>query len=215
MRRVAVLPPLVFASMLSTVACSSDGREMRPPADGQNETVFQPSDTTIVDSTLPAETAAPSTMSLTAPWIDGGEIPIEHTCAGTNVVPALSWSGVPAETVSLAIIVIDSTEPTDSGVGFVHLAAANIDPATNSIAAGSLPADAVLAANDFSTADAPTIGWSGPCPPVGESHTYSFELHALDQTIELPAGTPGADMVRAIDFATISSASVTGTVTGA
>ncbi|MFM8529383.1 MAG: YbhB/YbcL family Raf kinase inhibitor-like protein [Ilumatobacteraceae bacterium] len=99
--------------------------------------------------------------------------------------------------------------------GFRDLVAANIDPTTNAIAAGSLPVDAVLAANDFSTAEAPSFGWSGPCPPVGESHTYSIEVHALDQMIELPSGTPGADMVRAIDFATIASASVTGTVTGA
>ena len=215
MRRLVVLVPVVLVVALSTTACSSDGREMRPPTDAQNETVFQPSETTVVDSTLPAESVVASAMNLTAPWVDGGVIPIDNTCAGSNVVPALSWSGIPAGTVSLAIVVIDSTEPTDSGVGFVHLVAANIDPTTNAIAAGSLPVDAVLAANDFSTAEAPSLGWSGPCPPVGESHTYSIEVHALDQMIELPSGTPGADMVRAIDFATIASASVTGTVTGA
>ena len=43
-------------------------------------------------------------------------------------------------------------------------------------------------------------------------HTYVIEVHALDQQIELPPETPAADMVRAIDFATITSASLAGTV---
>jgi Raf kinase inhibitor-like YbhB/YbcL family protein len=210
-----VFVPVVLASSTVAIACSSDGREMRPPTDAQNETVFQPSETTVVDSTLPAETAAPTTMSLTAPWVDGGVIPAEHTCAGADEVPGLSWSGVPAGTKSIAIVVIESTRPTDSGVGFVHLAAANIEPSTVGFATGSLPDEAIVAANDFSTDAAESVGWRGPCPTAGATGTYSVEVHALDQMIELPTGTPGADMVRAIDFATIASASVVGTVTGA
>jgi phosphatidylethanolamine-binding protein (PEBP) family uncharacterized protein len=56
------------------------------------------------------------------------------------------------------------------------------------------------------------MAWRAPCPPAATVHTYVFEIHALDQQIELPPETPAADMVRAIDFATIASASLSGTV---
>ena len=215
MRRFALV-----ATSIVLVACSTDGREMRPPTDAQNETVYVPSDTDAADgvsvdtATLPVESVAASNIAMTAPWVDGGVIPAEHTCAGADLVPGLSWSGTPEGTVSIAIVVIESSQPTSSGVGFVHLAATNIDPATTSFPTGALPTEAILAANDFSTATDESVGWRGPCPTAGTTATYSVEVHALDQMIELPTGTPGADMVRAIDFATIASASVVGTVTG-
>jgi phosphatidylethanolamine-binding protein (PEBP) family uncharacterized protein len=90
----------------------------------------------------------------------------------------------------------------------------NIDPTVSSIEVDQLPAGAVVAANGFGAVEAPELAWHAPCPPAGESRTYVFEIHALDQPVELPPETSAGDMIRAIDFTTLASASLTGTVFG-
>ncbi len=42
---------------------------------------------------------------------EGQEIPPAYTCNGRDISPPLSWSGVPAETKSLALIVDDPDAP--------------------------------------------------------------------------------------------------------
>jgi phosphatidylethanolamine-binding protein (PEBP) family uncharacterized protein len=67
--------------------------------------------------------------------------------------------------------------------------------------------------NDLGRPDVPIVGWSPPCPPSGETHSYSFTLHALSQRLDLLDGTPGADLIRAIELSSLASAGLTGTVT--
>ncbi len=43
---------------------------------------------------------------------EGQPIPRLHTCEGADVSPPLAWSGVPAGTKSLVLIVDDPTLPT-------------------------------------------------------------------------------------------------------
>ena len=54
-------------------------------------------------------------------------------------------------------------------------------------------------------------GYTGPCPPAGETHSYRFTVHFLDQQTELGDGTPGADLIASIEGSTFASASTTGT----
>ena len=55
-------------------------------------------------------------------------------------------------------------------------------------------------------------GWGGPCPPPGDGpHAYQFTLHLLDQQVELPAETPTNELVAAVEAATASSVTFTGT----
>src|SRR5712672_3436134 len=56
-------------------------------------------------------------------------------CTGSNVSPALSWSGAPSGTKSFAITMYDPDAPT--GSGWWHWVAFNIPPATTSLAAGA------------------------------------------------------------------------------
>ena len=39
------------------------------------------------------------------------EIPIQHTCEGQDISPDLSWTGIPANTKSLVLIVDDPDAP--------------------------------------------------------------------------------------------------------
>jgi phosphatidylethanolamine-binding protein (PEBP) family uncharacterized protein len=64
---------------------------------------------------------------------DKGEIPIEYTADGADVSPPLSWSSVPPETASLALIVNDpdAPGPANPRTTWVHCVLYNIPaPAT-------------------------------------------------------------------------------------
>lgn len=198
-------------SVLVLTACSSDGRDMRPPRPDQNQSVAETSTTTqpAVIETSVAE------FVLTPPWPDGGDIPVEHTCLGTDTSPLLAWSGAPAGTAGFAVIVVDLNATGASGQPFTHWVVANIAPSVSTLAAVDALGGAVEGANDFGTAAVPVVGWRGPCPPAGETHTYSFEVRALAQVLDYPNGAPAADLLEAIDAATIATATASGLTTGA
>lgn len=171
-------------------------------------------ETASAEPTASAETtaaAAPFTISSPA-FENGGAIDVEYTCDGDNVSPELAWSGVPAGTSSLALLVNDP----DAG-GWVHWAAWNIPPDSTGFPKGTpggtdLPDGTRQAANDFADGAAPgdifpggaevkVVGYDGPCPP--DAHNYVFTLFALSGTIDLPGGTPAADIEAVIADATL------------
>lgn len=210
MRRSAPSITVVLVGALTLLGCADDGRDMTPPRDGQTESIIAPTETTaVLDTSAPVE-AEP--MTLYGPWLDGDAIPNAHTCAESGTFPGISWTGVPAGTVSLAVVMLDTTDTSVDPVGRAHWVVIGIDPSVTGLQSGVLPAGAMTAANAFGTPGAPELAWRAPCPPAAEVRTYVFEVHALDQQIELPPETPAGDMVRAIDFATIASASLSGTV---
>src|SRR5919198_814018 len=115
--------------------------------------------------------SAPATITVTSPdFADGAAIPKRFTCDGANVSPALRWSGVPAGTAELALVVDDPDAP---GGTFTHWVVVNIDPGTASIDEGSPPPGARQAPNS-----AGKSSWFGPCPPSG-AHHYRFTVYAL------------------------------------
>jgi Raf kinase inhibitor-like YbhB/YbcL family protein len=120
-------------------------------------------------------------LSLTSSsFTAGGSIPAQHTCDGPDRSPPLSWSGVPAGTKSLALIVDDpdAPDPAAPKMTWVHWVLYNIPPETSGLAEGireaELPAGTRAGLNDWKK---PTYG--GPCPPVGR-HRYFHKLYALD-----------------------------------
>ncbi|HEY6865856.1 MAG TPA: hypothetical protein VI792_01290, partial [Candidatus Eisenbacteria bacterium] len=55
---------------------------------------------------------ARTTLVLSSPaFAGGGGIPRPYTCDGTDVPPALQWSGAPQGTASFALIVDDPDAP--------------------------------------------------------------------------------------------------------
>lgn len=204
-------------------ACSHDGREMREPRPDQNQSIIPITDPTTqpvaFDSASTDGMDAIPDFTLLLPWISGSDIPSEFVCGGS--APTIRWTGVPTDAVGLALVVTDLDAPIADRpeLPFVHWAVANIDRELSTL--DSVPIGAVQAVNDFAP-DAPTdtatnssnIGWGAPCPPPGSTHTYSFELHALGQMIELPDGSPAADMVTAIEAVSLGRATASGVVLG-
>ncbi len=88
---------------------------------------------------------------------EGGPVPTEFTCRGAGRVPALTWTGVPPDTRSLALVV------DDPGAPFVHWIALGLAADSTGITDGA-PADAVEAANGAGRPE-----WYPPCPtsPLG------------------------------------------------
>ncbi len=140
----------------------------------------------------PAPTAPAGTLLLNAAdFRDSGSYPLAHVgnssgCTGSNLSPALNWSGAPTGTVSYVLTNYDPDAPT--GSGFWHWAVYNIPASVTSLAegagnsGGSLPAGAAQLNND-----AGQPGFAGACPPVGDKpHRYIFTLYALNKTLNLP-----------------------------
>lgn len=117
-------------------------------------------------------------------FTDGGMIPREYTCDGSNVSPALSWTGVPEGAKSLALICDDPDAPMGT---WVHWVLFNIPSSADGLP-GAIPPDKTLkngakhGINDFRK-----YGYGGPCPPGG-THRYYFKLYALDTELALAPG---------------------------
>lgn len=123
-------------------------------------------------------------LTLTSPSFQhGGMIPLRHTCDGHELSPALVWSGVPANTQSLVLIVDDpdAPDPQAPKMTWVHWVLYNILPhateLAESVATNKLPAGTLQGLNDWRR-----MGYGGPCPPVGR-HRYFHKLFALDVTL--------------------------------
>jgi Raf kinase inhibitor-like YbhB/YbcL family protein len=124
------------------------------------------------------EGGATMTLRLTSPSFEHEkEIPIRHTCEGADVSPPLAWSGLPAGTQSLALIVDDpdAPDPRAPKKTWVHWVVYDIPPNTTALSEGAaLPPGARDGRNDWKV-----TGFRGPCPPIGR-HRYFHKLYALD-----------------------------------
>ena len=129
-----------------------------------------PPDPAVLGSGLPGEGVGEGGLTLRAPWEDEGPIDPRYTCQNpsgspaSGISPALSWSGVPAEATNLALVVTDL-----SANGFVHWVAVDIDPKATGVEEGRAPAGAVQGKNGLGT-----IGWGGPCRPLGPASTNTW-----------------------------------------
>jgi Phosphatidylethanolamine-binding protein len=77
----------------------------------------------------------PITVSSSA-FTEGSAIPQRFTCDGDNRSPPLGWSGVPAGTVQLALVVDDPDAPRGS---YVHWIVIGLDPASTKLTEATVP----------------------------------------------------------------------------
>jgi Raf kinase inhibitor-like YbhB/YbcL family protein len=123
---------------------------------------------------------------------DGGEIPSRFTCDGEDLSPDLSWSGLPAETRSLVLIVADPDAPDPAAPRMVwdHWLLYQLPPDSGGLPEAVVPEH--LPAGTFEGVNSwGRTGYGGPCPPIGR-HRYFHILYALD--ISLPdLGHPTKD----------------------
>lgn len=126
-------------------------------------------------------------MSISSPAFAAGEmIPSHYTCDGKNVNPPLDIADIPANTVSLALIVDDPDSPAGT---WVHWVSWNI-PVVTRLEENHVPGNEGL--NDFQGHH-----YSGPCPPSG-THRYFFKVYALDTVLQLSVFTTKTQLEKAL-----------------
>jgi len=145
---------------------------------------------------VPEETELASLKLQSAAFEHDSLIPVRYTCDGEDISPALSWSGVPDGTKSLALICDDPDAP--SGV-WVHWILYGIPPGTDSIAEAVPKQNEVLGGIMQGTTSFRRVGYGGPCPPKGKPHRYFFRLYALDAKLELEAGKTKEELLAAME----------------
>lgn len=140
-----------------------------------------------------------------------GPIPKLYTCQGKDVSPALAWSGLPAGTKSLALIVDDpdAPDPAAPKMTWVHWVLYNM-PASASglpeaVAPAALPAGTREGKNDWKR-----TGYGGPCPPIGR-HRYFHKLYALDVMLADLKQPTKAELERAMQGHVLAKAELMGT----
>ena len=141
----------------------------------------------------------------------GGSIPARLTCDGDDVAPPLAWSGIPAGTASLVLIVDDPDAPDPAAPKrtWVHWVLYDLPPDCSGLpeaaASATLPPGTREGHNDWQRP-----GWGGPCPPIGR-HRYFFKLYALDTKLANLASPTKAEVERAMQGHVIAKAELVGT----
>jgi Raf kinase inhibitor-like YbhB/YbcL family protein len=160
--RNSILPPALLLSLIAVTATPPRASADTP------------------DRGTRADRGAKSTLTVTSSAFSQNEaIPSEYTCDGAEKTPPLSWSGVPSDAKSVAILVDDPDAPKGT---FTHWLITNLPPNETSLSEnGSLPQGAMAAKNGKGA-----TGYTAPCPPTG-SHHYHFRVYALDKTLAQPA----------------------------
>jgi Raf kinase inhibitor-like YbhB/YbcL family protein len=153
------------------------------------------------------DTGAGLTLS-TGAFMPDGPWSWRYTCYNAlEPSPPVSWSGVPAATVSLALLLDAPDKP--AGID-IHWLIFNMSPDMAGLAEGvpkieSLPNGAAQARNDFGK-----LGYGAPCPPVLTTFTYRFTLFAMDETLDLPPGTDARAVAPALQDHVLASAEISG-----
>ena len=153
----------------------------------------------------PLATASSRTsMTLTSTaFTDGGSIPVDYSCDGSNVSPPLAWTGAPATTRAFVVLM----EDPDVARTFTHWVL--YDLTSGSSLPAAVPASASIATQGLNSAG--KQGYTGPCPPRGSTHHYRFSVFALDAPTGLPAGASASDVKAAMQGHILATATLTAT----
>ena len=139
--------------------------------------------------------AVPDNITVTSPDFNGKAMGSTFSCHGAGRHPTIHWSGAPARTKSLALVMDDSAAPITP---FIYWIVFNIGPQSSDIPDGQLPPGARLANNSKGT-----LGYDPPCP-VNPGHLYRFTVYALGKKLSLKSGASAKTAWMAIAGAAIA-----------
>lgn len=159
----------------------------------------------LVGDTKIVRASVPDSITVTSPaFRENGPIPVRFTCAadgGNGITPPLRWSVTDGTVRSIALVVDDPGSP---GSGYVHWVLFNMDATADEILEHTVPLHSQQARNTGRT-----VGYTPPCPPKGEVHTYRFTVYALNNTVPLGNGAELKDVLAAIAKRTVARGRLT------
>jgi hypothetical protein len=136
---------------------------------------------------------APNIVLTSPSFQEGQSIPDKYTLKDLNISPPLSWNPPPGKTKSLAIIMDRLDSPIVN-----HWIIFNISPELRELSEnvppqGQLPHGAMQGKNDYMK-----IGYEGP-DKSSSFRRYGLYIYALDQILNLEAGTPKNQLLDAME----------------
>lgn len=168
----------------------------------------------IVFNTLGMREGMASIEITSAAFVDHGPLPPRCTADapdGEGVSPPLRWTGLPAGTASLLLIVEDADSPTPNPL--VHAIVVDLPPTDGLLAEASIPSPGNEGTGlNVGRNSALQAAWLPPDPPPGHGvHRYAFQLFALGQAPDF-SDSPGRDeVVEALRAHAIASGLLIGT----
>ena len=127
--------------------------------------------------------------------LDFLEFPDVHTCRGEDRSPVLHLKGLRADSVAVWV-----TNPfVRTCCSFTPWVVWNLPPLVT--IPGGIPEGPEIVApvscrqgiNGYGRA-----GYTGPCPPPGETHRYQFRVYGLDTVLDLRGGASREELVHAM-----------------
>jgi Raf kinase inhibitor-like YbhB/YbcL family protein len=146
--------------------------------------------------------AGPGLTLTTTAFEDGGIIPNSYTQQDPKPrSPKLTWTNVPAGTVSFALILHDpDTAPMRSSEDILHWMAFNIPAEARELPEGMPDAATLPDGTIQAKSRRGTPGFMGPgAGAAGPYHHYTFELYALDTKLNLTPDATRAEVIKAMD----------------
>ncbi|MGE5292963.1 MAG: YbhB/YbcL family Raf kinase inhibitor-like protein [Micromonosporaceae bacterium] len=197
----AVAVALAVLSGVVLAACGGSGTD---GGTGGGTGTPRPSTSTPVSTAAPSTSPAPTPaeIKVSSPaFAAGGTIPATFSCNGSNTPPPLAWSGLPAGTKGVALVMDDPDAPSGT---YTHWVVLDMPATSRGIVGGRIPAGAVVASNSGGQA-----AYIGPCPPSG-THHYRFTIYAEKTRLGLPTGAALQQALGAIKANAIASGRLTG-----
>jgi Raf kinase inhibitor-like YbhB/YbcL family protein len=153
-------------------------------------------------------------LRVTSPAFNsGGAIAEDYTQNGANMSPTLEWSKGPAGTRSYVVIAEDGSVNRPEPI--VHWVVYNI-PSTVLRLSRDVPEEPRLSTGAM---QGKTVrgspGYVGPRPPAGQTHSYHFQVFALNTTLDIdPANADRNAVIDAMKGRVVASGNITGEYTG-
>lgn len=142
----------------------------------------------------------------------GGPIPRRYSCEAEDVSPPLSWSGLPAGTKALALIMEDPDAPPGT---WVHWVLYDLPADLKGLAEGCLKTELLPDGAKHGLCGGvdrfDSIGYQGPDPPPGRPHRYFFKLYALKEKLGLAPRATKAQVLKAMRGRILGQAELVGT----
>ncbi|MDE3168728.1 MAG: YbhB/YbcL family Raf kinase inhibitor-like protein [Acidobacteriota bacterium] len=165
----------------------------------------------------------PSLVLSSASFPDASPIPVKYTCAATEpppsgprhistgVSPELEWKNPPQGTVSFVLILHDpDARIPKAATDITHWIAFNI-PASATMLPEAVSPEAPLPGGGLQgTNITGKAAYQGPCAGPGAYHHYTFELLAVDKTLDLPQGATREQIEDAIKGHVLGNAAYVG-----
>ncbi len=210
-----ILRGVSLVALILLAACAG-GRQTEAPAP-QSElpaasTEVPPTNTEPAEEVTSAvredDAAMEFTLSSSA-FQQGGAIPEQYTCDGTDQSPPLEWSAPPTGTVTLALVMDDPDAPAGT---WDHWVLYNLPAGTNTLSAGVEPGEGGPEGSAQGRNSWGNLGYGGPCPPSG-THRYFFRLYALDAQLDLAPNLSKAELMEEAEGHVLGQAELMGTYT--